>query len=216
MQQNNESETKQILSPSMGTAKSEINPAYEDEIDLVDLVSVLWRRRWLMVAITVVIVGLAVAYCFIATPQYEISAQLSPGITGFDKQTGNTIRNGTAVDLKNWFDQEGYLDALIGILGQDAALPEIEAGTARQSNVVNVSFDWPEPEQGKQQLQSVIDFLSQSGRGSIQQLIGSQRTIKQRIFKLEKDKEHISIERERLTDNVQKTQQKLAVDQQTL
>lgn len=47
-------------------------------------------------------------------------------------------------------------------------------------------------------------------------MIGSQRTIKQRIFKLEKDKEHISIERERLTDNVQKTQQKLAVDQQTL
>lgn len=47
-------------------------------------------------------------------------------------------------------------------------------------------------------------------------MIGSRRVFKDRIFQLEKDKEHIPIERERLKDEVQKAQQKLAVDKQTL
>ena len=200
---------------SENTFVGEPNTGSDDEIDLVDLVSVLWLRRWIMVGIVVVIVGLAVAYCFIATPKYEITAQLSPGITGLDDK-GNSVRAWSPKDLQNWFSQKGYLEVLLGSLGEDVGPPELEASNIRQSNVVNVSFDWPDPEQGKQMLQSVIDFLIQRGGESIQQLIGNRRAIKQQIFQLEKDKEHISIERERLKDEVQKTQQKLAVDKQTL
>lgn len=187
----------------------------DDEIDLVELVAILWRRRWLMVGVFAVIVGLAIAYCFIATPKYEITAQLSPGITGLDDK-GNPVHAWSPKDLENWFSQEGYLEAILGVLGEDVGLPELKASNIRQSNVVNVSFYWPDAKQGKQLLESVIDFLTQRGNKSIQQLIGNRRAIQDRIFQLEKDKELIPIERGRLEDEVLKTQQKFVVDKQSL
>lgn len=191
------------------------NSDYADEIDLVDLVAILWRRRWLMAAVFIIIVGLAVAYCFIATPKYKITAQLSPGITGFGRDE-IPVRSWSAKDIENWFSQEGYIDVLIGKISDPAKMPEMKATTVRNSNVVTVSFIWPDPEEGKQLLQSVINFLLKNEAKSIQQLIGSRGSIKQKIYQLEKDKEQISIDRERLKDAVQKTQQQLAVDKQSL
>ncbi len=95
---------------------------FEDEIDLVDLVGVLWRRRWLMLGIIVVIVGLAIVYCFVATPKYEIISQISPGITGFDEK-GNPVRDLSAKDIQTWFEKEGYLETLVTLLGDEELLP---------------------------------------------------------------------------------------------
>jgi len=145
MQQGDSPQEKQKISPDSAQNVSGNDNA--DEIDLVELVSILWRRRWHMAAVFVIIVGLAVAYCFIATPKYEITAQLSPGITVFGGK-GNSVRAWSPKDLQNWFSQKGYLEVLLGSLGEDL----VEASNIRQSNVVNVRFNWPDPEQGKQLL----------------------------------------------------------------
>ncbi len=131
---------------------------YEDEIDLVDLVGVLWRQRWLMLGIIVVIVGLAIAYCFVATPKYEIISQISPGITGFDKE-GNPVRDFSAKDIQIWFEKESYLETLASLLGDEEPLPELKASTTRQASLVTVSLYWPDADQGKQLLKSLIDVL---------------------------------------------------------
>jgi uncharacterized protein involved in exopolysaccharide biosynthesis len=128
---------------------------FEDEIDLVDLVGVLWRRRWLMLGIIVVIVGLAIAYCFVATPKYEIISQISPGITGFDEK-GNPVRDLSANDIQTWFEKESYLETLVTLLGDEEQLPELKAGTSRNASLITVSFYWPDANQGKQLLQSLI------------------------------------------------------------
>ena len=87
------------------SVKDTINASIpDDEIDLVELLAILWRRRWLMAGVFVIIVGLAVAYCFVATPKYEISAQVSPGITGFDDR-GNSFHAWSPKDIQNWFAQ---------------------------------------------------------------------------------------------------------------
>ena len=116
---------------------------FEDEIDLVDLVGVLWRRRWLMLGIIVVVVGLAIAYCFVTTPKYEIISQISPGITSFDEK-GNPVRDLSANDIKVWFENESYLETLVTLLGDEEQLPELEASTSRQASLITVSLFWPD------------------------------------------------------------------------
>jgi len=183
---------------------------YEDEIDLVDLVGVLWRRRWIMLGIIVVIVGLAIAYCLIATPKYEIISQISPGITGFDEK-GNPVRDLSANDIQTWFEKKSYLETLVSLLGDEEPLPELKAGTTRQASLVTVSFYWPDADQGKQLLNSVVDDLSDRVSISIQQIIANRRAIEQQIFAHKMEIERIPIERERLKDKVQNVQQQLFV-----
>ena len=187
----------------------------EDEIDLVDLVGVLWRRRWLMLGTVVVIVGLAIAYCFTATPKYEITAQLTPGITRFDDR-GNPARDLSAKDIQTWFEKESYREGLVSLLGNDESPPRLTASTTQQARLVTVSFYWPDTKKGKQLLKSVVDNFINRGSKSIQQITASCRSIEQEIFALNKEIEQISIERERLKDKVQNVQQKLFVGQRSI
>ncbi len=55
----------------------------EDEIDLSQIFSVIWRRRAIILLTLFVCVGMAILYCVIAKKKYLISAQISPGITGY-------------------------------------------------------------------------------------------------------------------------------------
>ncbi len=153
---------------------------YEDEIDLVDLVGVLWRRRWLMLGIIVVIVGLAIAYCFVATPKYEIISQISPGITRFDKE-GNPVRDFSAKDIQAWFEKESYLETLASLLGDEESLPELKAGTTRQASLVTISFYWPDANQGKQLLKSLLNVLGSSDSTFSRRLETELRLIKKNI-----------------------------------
>ena len=153
---------------------------YEDEIDLVDLVGVLWRRRWLMLVIIVVIVGLAIAYCFIATPKYEIISQISPGITRFDKD-GNPVRDFSAKDIQAWFEKESYLETLASLLGDEEPLPELKASTTRQASLVTVSLYWPDANQGKQLLKSLINVLGSSDSMFSRRLEAELKLIKKNI-----------------------------------
>jgi uncharacterized protein involved in exopolysaccharide biosynthesis len=184
---------------------------YEDEIDLADLAGVLWRRRWFMLGIIMVFVGVAVAYCFITTPRYEIFAQLRPGITAFDKD-GNPVQDWTPKDIESWFAQGGYSESLSGLMGDNASVPEIKAVSNRQARVVTVSLYWPDREQGRQILSSAIDALASTESAGIQQQLAvSRRQIEQDIHKTESDLKHIPIERSRLDDQIAREKNKIQV-----
>jgi len=155
-----------------------------------------------MFGIIVVIVGLAIAYCFITTPKYEIIAQFRPGITGFDEK-GNPVRDLSAKDIQTWFEKESYLETLVTLLGDEESLPELKAGTSRNASLITVSFYWPDADQGKQLLQSLIDVLgTRSSMVSSRRITVSQSAMKQAIHKTEQDVKHITIERKRYDDEI--------------
>jgi uncharacterized protein involved in exopolysaccharide biosynthesis len=184
---------------------------YEDEIDLAELVGVLWRRRWFMLGVIIFFVGLTVAYCFITTPRYEITAQLRPGVTGFNKN-GNPIRDWTPKDIESWFARKVYLETVAGLLENNTSIPIIEAGSNRQAKAVTVSMYWPDRAQGKQILDSAIDVLASTGSEGIQQRLAvSRRQIEEEIHKTESELEHIPIERGRLDDQIARLKNKLQV-----
>jgi hypothetical protein len=190
----------------LGTAAAHVDGpsaiCYDDEIDLAELVAVLWRRRWFMLAVLIVIVGLALAYCLLAAPKYEISAQVMPGITDF-KQGGEPIREWSAKDLATWFQDGVYTASLSAHLREGEDLPEIEAKTGRQATLISLSLNWSDPARGKEILKSVLGELDKSGVQSVKQRIAlSARMIEQSIEKARQDKERISLERKRLDDQI--------------
>lgn len=184
---------------------------YEDEIDLGELVGVLWRRRWFMLGVIIFFVGLAIVYCFVSTPRYEIVAQLRPGITGFNDK-GDPVRDWSPNDIETWFSREGYLDIVAGLLGDNASIPKIKAGSNRGGKVVTLSLYWPDSAQGKQILGSVIAALTSTKSKAIQRRLAlSRQQIRQTIHETESDLKHIPIERGRLDDQITLLKNKLQV-----
>jgi len=53
-------------------------PPEEDEINLIDLFRVLWKRKWLIVLITVLGTSAAVAFALLSTPIYRAQAVIAP------------------------------------------------------------------------------------------------------------------------------------------
>lgn len=184
---------------------------YEDEIDLGELVGVLWRRRWLMLGVIIFFVVLAIVYCFVSTPRYEIIAQLRPGITGFNDK-GDPVRDWSPNDIVTWFSREGYLDIVAGLLGDNASIPEIKANSKRGGKVITLSLYWPDSRQGKQILGSVIAALTSTKSKDIQRRLAlSRQQIRQAIHMTKSDLEHIPIERGRLDDQITLLKNKLQV-----
>jgi uncharacterized protein involved in exopolysaccharide biosynthesis len=204
----NEKRPRPAEGPAGGPAESYY---YEDEIDLAELVGVLWRRRWFMLVVIIFFVGLAVTYCFITTQRYEIVAQIRPGVTGFNEKE-NPIRDWAPNDIEAWFSSGVYLDTVAGLLGDNASIPKINAGSGRQANLVTVSLYWPDSEQGKQILGSVIDALASTGsKGVKRQLAVSRRQIEAAIHETESELEHIPIERGRFDDQIAREKNKIQV-----
>jgi len=47
------------------------------EVELIDLLRVMWRRKWIIVAVTAIIVGLVAGFAAMRTPTYEATLTLS-------------------------------------------------------------------------------------------------------------------------------------------
>lgn len=50
----------------------------EDEIDLIELLQDLWEQKWLIFAVTSLVILLSVIYIFISKPVYSVTAVLAP------------------------------------------------------------------------------------------------------------------------------------------
>ena len=55
----------------------EQSQAYNDEIDLADLIRALWQGKWLVIGVTLATLGLGIAYLMIAPKSYTASLEMS-------------------------------------------------------------------------------------------------------------------------------------------
>jgi LPS O-antigen subunit length determinant protein (WzzB/FepE family) len=54
------------------------NQTSEDEIDLIELIQDLWEQRWLIAAVTSLVLMFSVVYVFVSKPIYSVTAVLAP------------------------------------------------------------------------------------------------------------------------------------------
>jgi len=131
----------------------------EDEIDLVELIAILWQHRTLIVSIFCVCTLAGIIYCLAATPMYEINAQIRPGITGYDEQD-HPIRSLTPEAIKFWFEKKGYNKYFKDHINEDTV--SIRATIEKESEFVNLSMSYPDKQKGVQTLVKILENYSQS------------------------------------------------------
>ena len=165
-----------------------ISDLSEDEIDLADILAIFWRHRVLMAIIVCLMVAAGIIYCLLATPLYEISAQIRPGITGYT-DTNQEKHSITPEAIKFWFNKKGYLSFIKETVPskiKDISSFKINAFTKKDSQIVNLSLYWPDANNGCKLLQGCMDIFSSVLSKSLKKEIEiTRKLLQQKISDLE-------------------------------
>lgn len=85
--------------PTLDHASVNNNSYASDEIDLRELIRVLWKSRVLIIAVTAIVVALAAVYAYTTVPIYQAQATaLPPSAAGLDAYNKAYRMSGPAVD----------------------------------------------------------------------------------------------------------------------
>jgi LPS O-antigen subunit length determinant protein (WzzB/FepE family) len=171
MNQENHPENKELKPVYMAPPEWYQPMQEDDEIDLVSLIGVLWRRKKMIAGIALGMAVLAaIVVFFVMTPRYKVSALVSPGIIGFNED-GTPIPASSLSDLQQWLVNGGYIDNMLLRLPPDAIAlglipkPEtIDTNFARDGKIMSVNLFTPEPDKGKDALQTIFDIMAESQR----------------------------------------------------
>src|SRR5690606_24825141 len=130
-----------------------------DEIDLLDLIKVLWRARWLIVGLTLAAVLAAFAFTVTRQRVYEASAvfvaQTQPPAVGIGQNTGSTY---TVATLASMLRSRQLAEVVVDDLNlterwNDSAhteairrlLDNVSITTSDRDSLITVKFRDPDP-----------------------------------------------------------------------
>jgi len=140
--------------------KNEQFDIHYDEINLVDIFGVIWKQRWLILCFIMLFVSIAFLYVLLKPPLYEITAQVSPGITNFDKN-GSAYRNFSSNNIAAWFSEKAYYN----IFPEDKEdILEIEARLIPKTDIVNIVYYSKDPKEGKVVIGKILNEIQNGGK----------------------------------------------------
>ncbi|SFM81130.1 Wzz/FepE/Etk N-terminal domain-containing protein [Thermodesulforhabdus norvegica] len=119
------------------------------EIDLYDLLLVLWNQKLIIFGVMLVSLVAGFVYILLASPLYEITMQVRPPMVG-------PYKGWSTEDIRRWIEEDQYFN----LLGELPAKPEqikIRASVQRGSSIVKWTLLYPDPTEGKQILNSVYE-----------------------------------------------------------
>jgi capsular polysaccharide biosynthesis protein len=134
----------------------------EDEIELIDYLNVLWKRKWLIIIPTFFLVVAVGIYSFLLPKKWEIDAIIVPSKFLIQTEQG-AFNEVVVVDPKQIASQinEAAYDSLIAAeLNLDIReFPELEADNIRDTKLVRISIKEKDIEKAKQILHSLFSHL---------------------------------------------------------
>jgi capsular polysaccharide biosynthesis protein len=120
-------------------------PPYEDEINLIDYLKVLWKWKWLIIAGTL-ICAVAAAVISSQMPKiYEISTVIEPGIAGV-KDDGGFMYIDSVASISGKLNGGIYDRKIQNALHLDPLKTGVKFKSAvvKKTNVINVTSQWEE------------------------------------------------------------------------
>ena len=191
-------------------------PSYEeDEISLIDLLRVVWKWKWLIIAGTL-ICAIAAAVISLQLPKiYEVSTMIEPGIAGV-KNDGSFLYIDSVANISGKINGGIYNRKVEKALQLDPLKTRVEFKSAvvKKTSLINISSQWEEgnTDLGVKAFRQIMDLISGDYSRIVEQRkgdydkqifmkqndinkLGAQRTslketlanIKQRIAKLKKE-----------------------------
>lgn len=141
---------------------------YEDEIDLRDLLRVIWRYRALIIGIILASLLFSAFFSFLVLrPVYEVNAQVSLGyMASIDANPLYTNPN----YANQLLSSDGFLLETMNKLHLDTTAKSfnklkqsLKINVVKETNVLQLSLETEKPEEGKAVLATMIDIFSKDG-----------------------------------------------------
>lgn len=121
----------------------------EDEINLIDLLRVIWKWKWLIIAGVVICVVTAAVISFRMPRIYEVSMYIEPGIVGVNKENGNFLYIDSPADISGKIRGGVYNQKLEAMfhLGLHNKV-DFKSSPLKNSNPIKITSRWKEGETG--------------------------------------------------------------------
>lgn len=146
----------------------------EDEIELIDLLRVIWKWKWMIVIGTFLCVAAAVVLSYQLPKVYLVDMIIEPGIMGVDEK-GSFIYLDSPENISRKIDQQAYNQRIVQALNIDPreVRLDINADVDRKggSQVIRVTSQWEEEKVGLgvNVLTRLVDLLTNDYQAIVQQ-----------------------------------------------
>jgi len=143
----------------------------DDEIELIDLLRVLWKWKWMIILITFVCMLAAGVFSFMMPKIYKVSTAIEPGIIGMDKN-GSPVYLGSAENIKAKIESGIYNSRILKNLNIDSRKIQIKFKVAnpKSTELIKVSSEWTQDQiaTGTKVLEQLLIELSHDYKDIIQ------------------------------------------------
>ena len=151
-------------------------PSYEeDEINLIDLLRVVWKWKWLIIGGTLICAIAAAVYSLQLPRIYEVSTMIEPGIAGV-KNDGSFLYIDSVANISGKINGGVYCRKVEKALQLDPlkARVEFKAAVVKKTSLINISSQWEEgnTDLGVKAFRQMADLLSGDYGGIIEQREG--------------------------------------------
>ncbi|MDO9530504.1 MAG: Wzz/FepE/Etk N-terminal domain-containing protein [Syntrophales bacterium] len=149
-------------------------PYYEDEINLIDYLRVIWKWKWLVVAGTLICAVVAAVISLQMPRIYEVSMMIEPGIAGI--KNGGFIYIDSAENISGKIGEGIYnrrIEEALS-LGPLKARVKFKSVVVKKANIIKVTSQWQEgnTDLGVKGTRQIIRFLSDDYAKIIEQRKG--------------------------------------------
>ena len=185
--------------------------AYEDEIELMDYLNVIWKRKWLIIVPTFFLALVAGIASFLIPPQWEVDAIIQP--SKFFVQTEQGLFEEVVVvdprQIAGQINQESYNRLIAAELNLDLRrFPELKSENLRDTKLVRVSVRENDIDKGKAILTSLFNHLKREldrkidveMRGIDTQIFAKENSIKQNEIGIKEIENQIDLRKLKIKD----------------
>jgi len=152
--------------------RDQMRENFDDEIQFIDYLRVIWKWKWLIILGTFVCMVVAAGVSFNMPKIYEVSIAIEPGIIGVDK-AGEFIYLDSRDNIEEKIRGDLYNIRIQKALNINPLKKDIEFGikTQRGSNFIKVTSEWKENEVefGEKTLVHLLGFISKEYENIVQQ-----------------------------------------------
>ena len=133
-----------------------------DEIELIDILNVIWKRKWLIILPTLFCVIAAGVISFLLPKKWEVDAIIQPSRLFVQNQQGEfqevVVTNPN--QIAGQINEDSYDRLIAAELNVDLTkFPQLKAQTLRNTNLVRVSIREEDVQMGKSVLLSLFKHL---------------------------------------------------------
>ena len=147
----------------------------ENEIELIDIIRVIWKRRYLILLGTLLLTLGAAGISMVLPRVYEVSALVEPGIRPFADANGQIVNELPVISpealretiLSGAYD--GVIQKKLDI--STAIYPGIKVSTPKNSAFVGISIESTDPEQAT----AILDELLIQVNNDVQSKLGNEK-----------------------------------------